>query len=183
MAQFAASNYLDYTLTDVLAALGSLIVTVLFLQWWQPREQSEFKIARPPESSNAAVGRRGSWQGWIPWMLVSATVILWSSFKVAAIGQRNIPWAGLDKAVAITLYHDKPYAAVWAFQPLGTGTAILLAALLTALLVRLPAAELLGCMVRTARQIWIAVVTVMLVVAPAYVMNYAGLAYTLGLSP
>jgi lactate permease len=37
-------------------------------------------------------------------------------------------------------------------------------------------------MVRTIRQIWLAVVTVMLVVALAYVMNYAGLAYTLGLA-
>jgi lactate permease len=182
LAQFAASNYLDYTLTDVLAALGSLIITVLFLQMWRPTEKSEFKIERPLVPSDSAAGRIGAWQGWIPWLIVSATVILWSSFKVAAIGQINIPWPGLDKAVAITLYHDKPYAAVWAFQPLGTGTAILLAALITALLVRLPAAELLRCMVRTARQIWLAVVTVMLVVALAYVMNYAGLAYTLGLA-
>ena len=182
LAQFAASNYLDYTLTDVLAALASLIVTVLFLQVWRPTEKSEFRIERPLDRPVAAQRRSGTWQGWLPWLIVSATVILWSSFKVARIGQLDIPWPGLDKTVAITLYHDKPYAAVWAFQPLGTGTAILLAALITALLVRLPAGELLRCMVRTARQIWLAVVTVMLVVALAYVMNYAGLAYTLGLA-
>jgi lactate permease len=181
LAQFATSNYLDYTLTDVLAALASLITTVLFLQIWRPSERPDFKIARPVDTSNS-VAPVGMWQGWIPWLIVSATVILWSSFKIAAIGQLNIPWPGLDKAVAITLYHDKPYAAVWAFQPLGTGTAILLAALITALLVRLPVAELLRCAVRTLRQIWLAVVTVMLVVALAYVMNYAGLAYTLGLA-
>jgi lactate permease len=182
LAQFAASNFLDYTLTDVLAALGSLIITVLFLQVWRPTEKAEFKIERPLDPADAVTGRVGAWQGWLPWLIVSATVILWSSFKVAAIGQHNIPWPGLDKAVAITLYHDKPYAAVWAFQPLSTGTAILLAAFVTALLVRLPAAEVLRCVVRTARQIWLAVVTVMLVVALAYVMNYAGLAYTLGLA-
>src|SRR6202041_1122904 len=32
LAQFGASNYLDYTLTDVFAALASLAVTLLFLQ-------------------------------------------------------------------------------------------------------------------------------------------------------
>jgi lactate permease len=101
---------------------------------------------------------------------------------VAAKGQLNIPWPGLDKAVAITLYHDKPYAAVWTFQPLGTGTAIFMGALITAAVVRLPLHELLRCMLRTVRQIWVAVVTVMLVVALAYVMNYSGLAYTLGLA-
>jgi lactate permease len=182
-AQFAASNYLDYTLTDVLAALGSLIVTVLFLQVWRPAETAEYSIAHSPlDTSKSARAPVAAWQGWIPWLIVSATVILWSSFKISAKGQINVPWPGLDKAIAITLYHDKPYAAVWAFQPLGTGTAILLAAIITAALVRLPPAELVRCAVRTIRQIWLAVVTVMLVVALAYVMNYSGLAYTLGLA-
>jgi len=182
-AQFLASNYIDYTLTDVLAALGSLIVTVLFLQAWRPAEAAEFKIARSPlDTANSAASRVAAWQGWLPWLIVSVTVILWTSFKVAAKGQLNVPWPGLDKAVAITLYHDKPYAAVWAFQPLGTGTAILVAALITALLVRLPVPKLARCMVRTIAQIWLAVVTVMLVVALAYVMSYSGLAYTLGLA-
>jgi lactate permease len=98
------------------------------------------------------------------------------------MGQHQIPWPGLDKAVSITLYKDKPYAAVWAFQPLATGTAILVSAFITALLVRLPLAELGRCAVRTIRMIWQAVVTVMLIVALAYVMNYSGLAYTLGLA-
>ncbi len=102
--------------------------------------------------------------------------------KVATVGQQAIHWPGLDKAVSITLYHDKPYAAVWNFQPLGTGTAILLAAVITALLVRLSPAEFFRCAVLTIHQIWRAVVTVMLIVALAYVMNYSGLAYTLGLA-
>ena len=183
LAQFTASNYLDYTLTDVLAALGSLIVTVLFLQVWKPAAAPEFIIDHAPAATAGfAAPRVPAWQGWLPWLIVSTTVILWSSFKVAAKGQIAVPWPGLDKAVAITLYHDKPYAAVWNFQPLGTGTAILLAALITALLVKLPPSQLIQCAMRTIRQIWLAVVTVMLVVALAYVMNYSGLAYTLGLA-
>ena len=118
----------------------------------------------------------------MPWLIVTATVIVWTYFKVAAKGQYAIPWPNLDKVVAITLYNDKPYAAVWTFQPLATGTAILLAAFIVALLVRLPFTELLQCAVRTVRQIWQAVVTVMFIVALAYVMNYSGLAYTLGLA-
>jgi lactate permease len=115
-------------------------------------------------------------------VIVTVTVILWTYKKVATVGQLAIHWPGLDKAVSITLYHDKPYAAVWTFQPLGTGTAILLAALITALLVRLPPIELFRCAVRTIRQIWQAVITVMFIVGLAYVMNYSGLAYTLGLA-
>jgi lactate permease len=183
LAQFGASNYLDYTLTDVFAALGSLAVTLLFLQVWHPAEDAEFTISRTPHETSVAVPRPvPAWQGWMPWLIVTAIVIVWTYMKVATVGQQAIHWPGLDKAVSITLYHDKPYAAVWNFQPLGTGTAILLAAIITALLVRLSPAEFFQCAVRTIRQIWQAVVTVMLIVALAYVMNYSGLAYTLGLA-
>jgi lactate permease len=36
------------------------------------------------------------------------------------------------------------------------------------------------CVAVTARQVWLAVITVTLIVALAYLMNYSGLAYTLG---
>ena len=185
IAQFAASNYLDYTLTDVFAALGSLAATLLFLQVWKPAADPEFAVNRASSAAASATSQLrpvAAWQGWMPWLIVTATVILWTFFKVAAVAQHSIPWPGLDKMVSITLYNDKPYAAAYAFQPLGTGTAILLAALFTALLVRLPFAELGRCAVRTIRQIWQAVLTVMLIVGLAYVMNYSGLAYTLGLA-
>jgi lactate permease len=183
LAQFGASNYLDYTLTDVFAALGSLAVTLLFLQVWRPAEDAEFAISRTPHEASVAASRPvPAWQGWMPWLILTAIVIVWTYMKVATVGQQAIHWPGLDKTVSITLYHDKPYAAVWNFQPLGTGTAILLAAIITALLVRLSPAEFFRCAVRTIRQIWQAVATVMLIVALAYVMNYSGLAYTLGLA-
>ncbi len=183
ISQFLASNYLDYTLTDVFAALGSLIVTLLFLQVWRPAADASFEVAeKSTEATTTSTRSISAWQGWLPWMLVTITVVIWTYYKVATVGQHAIPWPGLDKAVSITLYHDKPYAAMYSFQPLGTGTAILLAALLTALLVGLSPASLVQCFVRTIKQIWQAVLTVMLIVALAYVMNYSGLAYTLGLA-
>ncbi|MFY9643326.1 MAG: L-lactate permease [Rhodomicrobium sp.] len=179
LSQFVASNYIDYTLTDVLASLGSLIATLLFLQIWRPVDDPEFRIAHSLE------GRRSQsvvpdWQGWLPWIIVSVTVIAWTSYKVAAVGQEKIAWPGLDKAISITLYGGKPYGAVWTFQPLGTGTAILLAAVITAIFVRLPVRAFFGCIGETIRQAWLAVVTVMLIIGLAYLMNYSGLAYTLG---
>ena len=183
LAQFAASNFLDYTLTDVIAALFSLAATLLFLRVWSPAVDPQFAISHAAtEAPSSAAKGVAPWQGWMPWLVVTAVVILWTVFKVAAIGAHSIPWPGLDKAVSITLYKDKPYAAVWAFQPLATGTAILVAAIVTAVLVQLPVGELVQCAVRTIRQLWQAVVTVMFIVALAYVMNYSGLAYTLGLA-
>jgi lactate permease len=183
LAQFGVSNFLDYTLTDVLAALVSLAVTLLFLQVWRPAPDPQFAIAQSASESKDTLARNVPvWQGWMPWLVITAVVILWTYFKVAPMYAHAIPWPGLDKAVSITLYNNKPYAAVWSFQPLSTGTAILVSALIVALLVRMPLSELARCAARTIRQIWQAVMTVMFIVALAYVMNYSGLAYTIGLA-
>jgi lactate permease len=180
ISQFLASNYIDYTLTDVLSSLGSLIATLLFLQVWRPAPDPEFAIKSTIVAGDRPTSSVPNWQGWLPWVVVSVTVILWTSFKLFAIGQQNIAWPGLHRAISITLYNGKPYDAIWAFQPLGTGTAILLAAVITALFVRLPPKAFFSCFGETIRQCWLAVVTVMLIVGLAYLMNYSGLAYTLG---
>ena len=184
VCQFLASNFLDYALTDVLASLGSLICTLLFLQAWRPVPDPEFAISGANLTAErkvpAGVGPVPSWQGWLPWIVVSVMVILWTHYQWFAIGQKAIQWPGLHNAISITLYNNKPYAAVWVFQPLATGTAILLAAILTAILVRLSPRAFFSCIGETIGQAWIAVVTVMLIVGLAYLMNYSGLAYTLG---
>jgi lactate permease len=178
--QFLTSNYINYTLTDVLSSLGSLITTLVFLRLWRPPADPEFAVEDNRVLAQHPVSTVPAWQGWLPWIIVSVVVILWTSLKVASFGQQLISWPGLNKMISITLYHDKPYAAVWTFQPLGTGTAILLAAIITAALVRLSPAGFLRCVGHTVRQAWLAVLTVMLIVGLAYLMNYSGLAYTLG---
>jgi len=180
ICQFLASNYIDYTLTDVLASMGSLAATFLLLRFWKPSPDPNFAI-RPTALAGArtesAVPR---WQGWLPWIIVSVVVIIWNFAKIFLIGQQAIHWPGLHNAISITLYNDKPYAAVWTFQPLATGTAILLATVLTAFAVRLSPAAYFSCVAQTFRQARLAIMTVMLIVALAYLMNYSGVAYTLG---
>jgi lactate permease len=167
-------------LTDVLSSLGSLILTLMFLQVWKPAPNSEFAVRTGADLTHQR-SDVGPWQGWVPWLIVTLIVIAWTSFNIAAIGQQAIPWPGLNKAISITLYNDKPYAAVWTFQPLATGTAILLSAIVTALVVNMDVSDFGRCVIRTVEQAWIAVLTVCLIVGLAYLMNYSGMAYTLGL--
>jgi lactate permease len=181
LMQFIASNFITYTLTDVMSSLGSLIITLLFLKVWRAPSDPEFAIHRTGATWERPVAAVPAWQGWLPWLIVSAVVIIWTTCKVANIAQQAVSWPGLHRMISITLYHDQPYAAVWNFQPLGTGTAILLSALITAALVQLSPAGFLRCVGYTVRQAWLAIVTVMLIIGLAYLMNYSGLAYTLGL--
>jgi len=178
-AQFLASNFIDYTLADVLSSLLSLAATLLFVRVWRPQEDPHYRIDVPlrETSQGPAVP---AWQGWVPWVIMTAVVIAWTYFGVAAKGQRSIPWPGLHNVIAITLYHDKPYAALWSFQPLATGTAVLITAIGVGCLFRISISGFGHCVAETFRQLWLAIVTVALIVALAYLMNYSGLAYTLG---
>jgi lactate permease len=185
ITQFVCANYISYSLTDVFASLGSLIVTLLFLRVWHPEPDPAFALASDAtasaQSRAATTKTFSTWQGWLPWTIVSAVVIVWTTLAVFKIGETKIPWPGLDKAIAITLYGKLPYAAVWDFQPLATGTAILVAVIVTSLVVGLSFKQFVACVGDTWRQARLPIATVMLILALAYLMNYSGLNYTLGL--
>jgi len=194
LMQFLASNFVSYVLADVLSSLGSLIATVLFLRGWQPQRDPAFAVlvrrdllrdaaptgALPGAQPASRAPRVSAWQGSLPWIVVSVVVIAWTSLDVPRLLERRLPWPHLHNAVFITLY-GKPYAAVWDFQPFATGTAILGASLLTAALVGCGAREFLRAVSLTWRQSRLTVLTVGLIVGLAYLMNYSGLNYTLGL--
>jgi lactate permease len=182
LAQFYSSNYLDYSLTDVFAALISLIVTLVFMRLWAPEPDPLYAIERPGAANAANTAPQPAipgWQGWVPWVVVSVVVIVWTRMKVAAIGQQTIHWPGLHNAVFITLY-GKAYAANWVFQPLAAGTAILVAAVVTSAFVGVGPVRFIQAMGTTWRQSRIAILTVALIVGLAYLMNYSGMNYTLG---
>ena len=96
------------------------------------------------------------------------------------IRDSSIPWPGLDKAVYITVY-QKAYPAVWSFQPLTTGTAVLVAALVSAVVMRLSVKDFFGAAKDTLRQTAVPVATVAMIIGLAYLMNYSGMTYSLGL--
>ena len=179
--QFVSANFIDYQLTDVLSSMVSLLATIGFVQAWRPAPDPRYavrsQVAAPRDARRAA--HVTPIQGWIPWVVVSVVVIVWTSFKVFAHGAQAVQWPGLHKAVFITLY-KAPYAAIWAFQPLATGTAILLSAVITAALVGVGPAGFGRAAWQTWRQARLAILTVMLIIGLAYLMNYSGINYTLG---
>ena len=210
LTQFAVSNFLGPQLPDVLASLVSLLCVIGFVQVWKPRDVEQYRahfagtrvgtegstaigeenvpVPVPVSSDAPAEGGKPSAGeavlAWTPWVLVSAVVIVWTFLMVANVGLQKLNVLGLDKAVYLTLYH-KPYAAIYSFQPLGTGTAILVAVALTALVVIASGSNakvIAVALADTWRQLRFAILTVMLIIGLAYLFNYSGMAYTLGLA-
>lgn len=178
--QFAVSNYWGPYTADILAAGVSMAVLLLLLRVWQP--------AAPGEPLGAQTG--GATEGvrlsggdaliaWLPWILLAVVVVLWSFLNVPTKGQIPIHVPHLHNAVLITLY-QKPYAALYTFQPLATGTAVLVAVFLSAIFLRARPAIVARSGWKTFRQLGIPGLTTIVIVGMAYLYNYSGMAYTLG---
>jgi lactate permease len=158
----------------------SIAALTVLLHYW--------KLARPGLSEGSAPAATLppvplTWseaaQAWTPWILLAAVMILWSYLALFDRASRRIAVPGLHNAIFITLY-QKPYAAIYSFQPFAAGTAALAATLITALLFRTPPRVVLGSAKKTARQLLLPSLTVVLIIALAYLYNYSGMAYTLG---
>jgi L-lactate transport len=175
LTQFAVSNFSGPYLADVLAACISIAATVAFLKLRPGKE--EIPATSTPEAR--PLTPRESFAAWFPWLMLSIIVILWTWLKLIPTAQQLVPIPTLHNGILLTLYH-KPYAALYTFQPFAAGTAALVATILTAICLRVPGKTFIHAGLKTFRQLRIPGLTVLTIVALAYLYNYSGMAYTLG---
>ncbi|KAI8099691.1 lactate permease [Halteromyces radiatus] len=121
---------------------------------------------------------------WSPWLIIVVVVIIWTFTKASAVGQVSVYWPNLHQRVWLTLY-GKKYDAIWSFQPLATGTAILVSSVPFNIIVLLYGGHpriFLQAIIRTVKQLIFPVFTVSFIMALAYLYNYSGIVYTIGLT-
>jgi L-lactate transport len=179
LAQFFVSNYWGPWAADIIAALASIAALVIFLRFWKPGVATGSGAMPAGEINSLPVSVSESFAAWLPWILLSAVMVLWSYTKLFQKGQITFAIPHLHNAILITLY-GKPYAAKYSFQPLATGTAALFTTVLTALCLRVRPRIFFETGWRTLKQLRVPGLTVVLIVALAYLYNYSGMAYTLG---
>lgn len=175
LAQFFVSNFWGPWAADIIAAMVSIAAVVILLRVWKPRVREEI----PSELNAPRLSAGESFAAWLPWILLSVVMVVWSYVKLFEKGQITFAIPHLHNAILITLY-GKLYAAKYSFQPLATGTAALLATILTALCLHVKPKTFAASGVKTLRQLRVPGLTVVLIVALAYLYNYSGMAYTLG---
>lgn len=179
LAQFVVSNFWGPYVTDVVAALASTSALVAFLHFWRPPGASHPSATQEPTAADSKLSLSQALAAWAPWVLLSGVMVAWSSFKLFQKGQIDVPVPRLHNSIFITLY-QRPYAAIYVFQPLAAGTAALTATVLAALAFAVRPGVLLKSGLRTLAQLRLPALTVGLIVALAYLYNYSGMAYTLG---
>ena len=179
LAQFFVSNYWGPWAADIIAALASIATLVIFLHFWKPRMEANSSETPSSGSNVASLSASQSFEAWLPWILLSAVMVLWSYGKLFQKGQITFAIPHLHNAILITLY-GKLYAAKYSFQPLATGTAALFATILTAVCLCVKPKTFAESGMKTLRQLRLPGLTVVLIVGLAYLYNYSGMAYTLG---
>ena len=211
VVQFLTANYIGPELPDITSAIVSLIALTGFLKVWQPKRIFRFDTAenttsqatgakapaaaKPQAGATAPLTAGAILKAWSPFIILTAMVTLWSlkPFKAlfAAGGPLastiiSIPVPMLDKLVAKmppVVAQATPYGAVYTFNWLAaTGTAILIAAILTIAFARFSPAKAVATLGETVRELVIPIYSIGMVLAFAFVANYSGLSATLALA-
>ncbi|MBZ5499222.1 MAG: L-lactate permease [Acidobacteriia bacterium] len=187
--QLLVSNLVGPQLTDLLSSLAAMGSLGVLLAMWRPKDQFHLKGNVP---ASAPAHTHSGWelfQAWGPYMLLVICVLLWGWAPVQSrLNAVNVSffWPGLHNAiqrVPPAVPSPVPYAAPFNLNWLSaSGTACLVAAVLSALWLRMSPARFGRVVWRTARQLAFSELTIASVLALAFLMNYSGATATLGLA-
>ena len=186
--QFLISNYVNPGLTDILASLTAVGVLVILLHAWKPKDTFQLEGDAPaPPRREIPTGRL--LHAWSPFALLVVCVLVWSIPAVKtqlAHASLNFPWPGLDKLIMRippVAAKPTPYPAAYPFDWLSaSGTACLVAALLSVVVLGMSLTSFLSVLRRTIRQVLLVEATLATMLGLAVLMNYSGATGTLGLT-
>ena len=193
--QFVVSNFVSVQLTDILSSLAAIGSLVVLFKVWKPRDAGS-AMAQTAGAGGAAMkapARHHTFgelvSAWGPYLLLVVFVLLWGWKPLQVhLNAVNVAfgWPGLHNAIQRmppVVAAPSGYAAVYTFNWLSaSGTACMLAALLSALWVGMKPRQLARVLAHTVRQLAMALVTMAAVLALAFLMNYSGATATLGLA-
>jgi len=199
VSQFYVSNYIGPELVDVISALVSMTALVLFLKVWSPKTIWKSTTLKNHEADGGDAQapsipqkhpRADVIRAWLPWIILTVLVFIWGLPEVKAymngIFAPKFPIEGLHnmvEKVAPAVPVPTKEAAVYVFGLLSaSGTAILVAAIISGLLMKYNPISLI---VNYGKTIWLvrySLITICLMLGLGTVTRYSGTDTTLGLA-
>lgn len=175
-------------LPDLIASIASIVCTVAFLKIWHPKESWHFDHEPKREGKEKLRYTGGQvFRAWAPFIILSLFVCAWGIKPVnqaldqitKAVFDFTFPIAGLDKMVIDQAGKAKP--AAYKFNVLSAaGTAILFAWFFS-IVVMGASLKTAGAVARdTLKTLKWPIVTIATILGFAYIMNFSGMAITLG---
>jgi lactate permease len=184
--QFYWSNYQDIGLVDVVAAVFSLLMTMVFLKFWKPRTLipvSELMLSPKRHSAGQVL------KGWSPFIVASVLIFvtgLPAMAKYLNFDALRMPMPYLHNAVLKMppiAPKPTPEDATVNLNFVGIpGTVVFVAGLVAALLARLPLRKIVRLFKTTVLQMMPSLLAISFMVGLAYVTRYCGMDTIIGLS-
>ncbi|MGC8605803.1 MAG: L-lactate permease, partial [Desulfomonilaceae bacterium] len=190
--QFLISNFHGPWLVNVVASICSMVGVTFFLLRWHPEKiwghegHDETAVCRACHgySTNQVI------KAWLPWVILSLLVFIWGIPQIKTFLDSlyiyKYPISNLHNMVmrtppVVTVAKAEP--AVYAFNILSaTGTSILVAALISAMLMGYSIAETFRVYLRTIFRVRYSLLTIAAMLALGFTTRYSGLDATLGLT-
>jgi lactate permease len=192
LVQLLVAIYHGPWLVNILSSLVSMLVLILFLRRWKPPHLWRFDGEAEHAQVGAAQGatRRQMLLAWLPWLILSLVVFLWGLPQVKtwldSFSLIHFAVPGLDQQVLRTppvVPVNHPESAAFDFNWLSaSGTAILIAGILSGIWLRYSFVDLLKSYWLTLKQVWNALLTISATMAIGFVIRYSGMDGTLGLA-
>ncbi|HMX28414.1 MAG TPA: lactate permease LctP family transporter, partial [Blastocatellia bacterium] len=186
--QFYWSNYQEAGLVDVISAVFSLLVMVVFLKFWKPAKELKIEgmaqsAVRNPQSTIQVL------KAWSPFILSSVLIFIASYPKInkyLLFSELRVPMPALHNAVLKVppvAPQPTPEAAMIDFNFIGIpGTAVFVGGLISALLLGLSLKRTLQIFGETLKEMIPSLLAISFMVGLAYVTRYGGMDTVLGLS-
>ena len=194
VAQFVSSNYLAYQTADIVAAFAGAIALVVLLRVWQPAEVVAAEVAPAPvrtgggtvveEQVAEPLTAQRTLLAFAPYLVVVVLFTLASFGPLQAFLDAHSGWKFAWPGLEVLSSTGKPPSATTFNLNIvnAGGTVLLVSGLITAAIYRLHPRRLVRAFVDVVVQFRWTILTVVLVLALAYVMNLSGQTVTLGLA-
>ena len=188
LTQYFWSNHVDSNLVDIAGGIVSLVATVIFLRFWQPRRIWRFADERPAAARRFTATQIA--KAWLPFAILSLLVLLWGLPTIKGALNRattpvwNVPLlhnAVTRAAPVVTKLTPEP--ARYDFNWLSaTGTACFVAAILAGLALGVRPAQLARIFWHTVKRMKTALIAISFLLGLGFTTRYSGLDAVLGLA-
>ena len=186
--QYYVSNHMGPELVDIIASAISIGAVYVLLKFWQPKKTWRFEGEAATDHTGPKPTTAQALRAWTPWIILSICVFIWGYFKVELNKISNPTWKlpFLDKLVLKApplVPKPTPEAAVWAISWLSaTGTALLIAGIISGLVLGLGPGKLLSIYGKTLNRVKYSLLTIVAMLALGFTTRYSGSDSTMGLA-
>ncbi len=201
MAQYLTSNFVGPELPDITAAIASLVSLTILLKYWKPKHIFRFQDEDVKVDETIVAEARKKYtlgqiaKAWSPFAVLTAMVTIWSIKPFKDLFAKDGPLSDLVFSIKVPYLHQMiekmppvvpeitDYDAIYKFDWLSaTGTAIMIAAIITIIYLKMKPKEAVKAFTETVGELKTPIYSIGMVLSFAFIANYSGMSATLALA-